>query len=88
MKAFSFLIKRRNDDNNFIGRAGSPLTFQVRDGASDELLWVSEPVQSTGVVQKLQLDLPEGTSRLKLQVTAANSNACAHAVWVDPQLTT
>ncbi len=127
-----------NDGNNLIGRSGSPLTFSVRDGVTDALLWASEPIQSTKHVQDVRLALPIGVRALKLQVgawslptitsccaaccsshktttrlssadvgltlavffgltlmfhlgvsskvEAANSNACAHAVWVDPTL--
>jgi hypothetical protein len=59
-----------NDRNNLIGRAGSPLTFMVRDGATDALLWASEPIQSTGHVQEVRLALPSGVKALKLQVSA------------------
>jgi hypothetical protein len=40
-----------NDGNNWIGRAGSPLTFSVRDGTTDELLWLSEPIQVRPLAQ-------------------------------------
>lgn len=59
-----------NDGNNLIGRAGSPLTFSVRDGATDALLWISEPLQSTGHVQDLRLALPSGVHSVKLQASA------------------
>lgn len=59
-----------NDGNNVIGRAGSPLTFSVRDGVTNALLWASEPIQSTKHVQDVRLALPIGVRALKLQVTA------------------
>ncbi len=59
-----------NDGNNLIGRAGSPVTFSVRDGVTDALLWASEPIQSTKHVEKVRLALPIGVRALKLQVTA------------------
>jgi hypothetical protein len=83
-----------NDDNNFLGKAGSPLTFLVQQGSS--VLWRSQPVQRTQQVQRVEVLLPPpeaagvaegaGQQQLRLSVQAAGSNACAHAVWVDPVL--
>lgn len=90
-----------NDKNNFLGRAGSPLTFIVLD-ATDcvveadgkctleqsqlPILWQSEPVLNTGIVQNFRVELPLTATRLRLEVAASGSNACAHAVWLDPKL--
>ena len=55
------------------------------DGALQSL-WRSEPVQYTETVQNFRVELPQTMSRLRLEVAAAGSNACAHAVWLDPKL--
>jgi hypothetical protein len=91
-----------NDKNNFLGKAGSPLTFTIFDATSctveadgkcalDQsaampILWESEPVQYTETIQNFQVTLPETMTKLRLEVTASGSNACAHAVWLDPKL--
>ena len=50
------------------------------------VLWQSEPVQYTENVQDFRVALPATMTRLRLEVTASGSNACAHAVWLDPKL--
>ena len=57
-----------NDKNNFFGKAGSPLTFSVVDisgcaaacprSYAEPVLWQSNPVQNTEVVQSLRVELP------------------------------
>ena len=70
-----------NDGNNIMGRAGSPLKFSlsVKGGRT---LWTSNGIQQTGDVQTAFVPCA-GAGRLRL-IVAASSNACAHAVWVDP----
>lgn len=90
-----------NDKNNFFGKAGSPLTFLVLDAtecaieadakcaleqSAMPILWQSQPVQYTEVVQNFRVELPATMKRLRLEVAASGSNACAHAVWLDPKL--
>ena len=91
-----------NDKNNFLGKAGSPLTFTIFDATNCAveadgkceleqstvmpILWESEPVQYTEKVQSFQVALPETLTKLRLEVAASGSNACAHAVWLDPML--
>ena len=74
-----------NDKNNWVGRAGSPLVFSVTSG--DKLLWQSKGVQKTGDVQHAMVDVT-GLGSIRLNTRATGSNACAHAVWIDPQLVT
>ena len=49
-------------------------------------LWESQPVQVTESVQDFRVGLPAGMTRLRLEVVAQASNACAHAVWLEPRL--
>ena len=75
-----------NDHNNVFGRAGSPLNFAVV--ADGHELWRSRPVQRTGEVQSTgPLDV-SAAHQLRLEVHAEGSNACAHAVWLQPRLFT
>jgi hypothetical protein len=76
-----------NDNNNKLGKCCGKdyLLFSVvADGVE---LWSSEPVQHTGVVQEVDVTVGRGTQRLRLNVHAKGSNACAHAVWADPVIT-
>jgi hypothetical protein len=74
-----------NDRNNMFGSAGSDLIFQaIGDG---KLLWSSKKIRVTKHVEQAKINV-EGVTKLRLEVKATASNACAHAVWVDPLLTT
>ena len=50
------------------------------------VLWESQPVQVTESVQDFRVDLPASVTKLRLEVAAQGSNACAHAVWLEPKL--
>lgn len=71
------------DKNNIFGRAGSPVTFRLLGDGKQ--LWRSRPIQSTGVIDVADVDVTL-VEVLRLEAEAAGSNACSHAVWVDPRL--
>jgi hypothetical protein len=78
-----------NDDNNFFGNTGGPIVFALSlDGRE---LWRSREFRHHKQVQRLHVALPlpaagAATRELTLEVRALQSNACSHAVWVDPLL--
>lgn len=84
-----------NDHNNFFGRAGGDLIFElidigmgsgtVGDRQIQRILWTSDPIRTTGKVQAVSVDI-SGVDVLRVAVRAPGSNACAHAVWVAPSL--
>jgi hypothetical protein len=57
-----------------------------QSGVAMPILWQSQPVQYTEIVQSFRVELPATMTRLRLEVVASGSNACAHAVWLDPKL--
>jgi hypothetical protein len=73
-----------NDGNNLFGKAGSPVIFTVLGDSVP--LWSSKPIQVTGHVDVANVDVT-GIRALRLVVKATGSNACSHAVWVDPTVT-
>ena len=75
-----------NDKNNWAGRTGSPIVFSLTSGKG-KVLWQSKGVQKTGSVQDAMVDVT-GLGSIRLNTRATGSNACAHAVWIDPQLVT
>ena len=78
-----------NDDNNFFGNTGGPIVFALSlDGRE---LWRSREFRHHKQLQRLHVALPPPaagavTRELTLEVRALQSNACSHAVWVDPLL--
>ena len=82
-----------NDDNNFFGTAGSDVVFAVLvDGVE---LWHSRLIRRHKAPQRVRVPLPSPrtlsnpgrvTRRITLEARTAGSNACAHAVWLDPVL--
>jgi hypothetical protein len=62
----------------------TPLIFVVKgDG---KVRWESKPVKSQQDTQEFSADI-NGVYRLELEVRCPGSNAMAHAVWLEPQLT-
>ena len=76
-----------NDDNNFFGTTGGPVVFRVLLGGRE--LWRSPAgLRHPKHVHRLRVALPSSASAriLTLEVDAPGSNACSHAVWLDPLL--
>ena len=74
-----------NDGNNRQGLAGSSLTFRLK--ADGVVLWQSSGVRRAGVPQgAAEVRVPGDSTELRLEVEAASSANCAHAVWLDPVL--
>jgi hypothetical protein len=63
-----------NDDNNFLGKAGSPLTFLVQQGSS--VLWRSQPVQRTQQVQRVEVLLHHRRQQASLRAQGSSSCGC------------
>lgn len=75
-----------NDNNNFVGKAGSKLFFTLR-APNGQVLWRSKGLIKT-LTEDSAVDIDvSGYDSITLQVDAMGSNACAHAVWVDPTIT-
>ena len=82
-----------NDDNNFFGTAGGDVVFAVLvDGTA---VWHSRRIRRHKAPQRVRVLLPPPRAggspgrvvhRITLEARAAGSNACAHAVWLDPVL--
>jgi hypothetical protein len=65
--------------------AESPLTFSVLgDGKT---LWTSRPVQAPNRMQECRIDV-SGINELELRVNCQGGHGGAHAVWLDPCITT
>jgi hypothetical protein len=71
--------------NDTTARAESPLTFFVLgDGKT---LWTSQPVQVPHSIQECNVNVT-AIETLELRVHCPGSISGAHAVWIDPYLTT
>jgi len=85
-----------NDNNNARGKAGSPVIFVLKafqtatatSTAGGHQLWRSRPIQVTGDVDVCEVALPANATALSLEAHAQGSNACSHAVWLEPRLVT
>jgi hypothetical protein len=68
-----------------LARPLSRLTFRV--WGDDKRLWESTPISTPQTGTDLRVSV-RGVQKLKLEVHCPGSFAYAHAIWIDPRLTT